>query len=203
MLQGFVITLREGLEAFLIVAISLAYLRRTGRPHLARAVHCGIGASILVSIAAGVLFARATNQALWEAVLAIVAAVLVASLTVHMWRAAKTIKRDIELRLEASAVKPTRAAFVGVFLFTVLMIRREGMETVLLMNAALFQLGSALVFTGATAGLLAAAVVAVFWSKYGHRVNLSHFFQLMNSKLRISLRVRKQLRTGVGSMCVR
>jgi high-affinity iron transporter len=178
MLQGFVITLREGLEAFLIVAISLAYLRRTGRAHLAHAVHWGIGVSIVVSAVAGVLFARAANQALWEGVLAIAAAVLVGSLIVHMWRAARTIKRDIERRLEASAMKPARAAFAGVFLFTVLMITREGMETVLFLNAVLFQVQSVLVFTGAAGGVLAAAAVAWLWSMYGHRVDLSRFFQV-------------------------
>lgn len=178
MLQGFVITLREGLEALLIVAISLAYLRRTGRAHLARAVHWGIGVSVIVSAVAGVLFQRAANQAIWEGILAMAAAVLVGSLIVYMWRAAKTIKRDIERRLEASALRPARGAFVGVFLFTVLMITREGMETVLFLNAVLFQVQSALVFTGAVGGVLAAAAVAWLWSKYGHRVNLSRFFQV-------------------------
>lgn len=178
MLQGFVITLREGLEAFLIVAISLAYLRRTGRQHLAPAVHWGIAVSVLASAVAGVLFQRAANQALWEGVLAIAAALLVGSLIVHMWRAAKTIKHDIERRLEASAVKPATTAFFGVFLFTVLMMTREGMETVLFLNAVLFQVQSAPVFTGAVGGVLAAAVVAWLWSQYGHRINLSRFFQV-------------------------
>ncbi|MQA30055.1 MAG: iron permease FTR1 [Luteitalea sp.] len=178
MLQGFVITLREGLEAFLIVAISLAYLRRTGRAHLAPAVHWGIAVSLLVSGVAGVLFQRAANQALWEGVLAIAAALLVGSLIVHMWRAGKTINRDIERRLEASAIRPAKSAFVGVFLFTVLMITREGMETVLFINAVLFQVQSVLVFTGAVGGVLAAAAVAWLWSKHGHRVNLSRFFQV-------------------------
>ena len=178
MIQGFVITLREGLEAFLIVAISLAYLRKTGRQHLAPAVRWGIAVSVLVSAIAGVLFQRAANQALWEGILAIAAALLVGSLIVHMWRAAKTIRRDIEQRLEASAVKPATAAFAGVFLFTVLMITREGMETVLFMNAVLFQVQSALVFSGAIGGLLVAATVAWLWSRFGHRVNLSRFFQV-------------------------
>jgi hypothetical protein len=90
MLEGFVITLREGLEAFLIVAVTLAYLRRTGRSHLVRAVHWGIAASVLVSGVAGMLFEQAANQALWKGVLAIAAAVLVSSLLVHTWRAANT-----------------------------------------------------------------------------------------------------------------
>ena len=74
MYQAFFITLREGLEAFLIVAISLAYLRKTGRDRLVSAVHWGIGLSILISMGAAWLFSNANNQALWEGVLALVAA---------------------------------------------------------------------------------------------------------------------------------
>ena len=70
MLQAFVITLREGLEAFLIIAISLAYLRKSGRQELISAVHWGIGLSVLLSIGAAYLFQQASNQALWEGVLA-------------------------------------------------------------------------------------------------------------------------------------
>src|SRR3990170_1709311 len=115
MLQAFVITLREGLEAFLIVAISLAYLRKSGRHQLVPAVHWGIGLSILVSIGAAMLFQRANNQALWEGVLALAAAVLVASLIVHMWRHAKRLKKEIETRLESTAMKTGAKAFAGVF----------------------------------------------------------------------------------------
>lgn len=178
MLQAFVITLREGLEAFLIVAISLAYLKKTGRSDLARAVHWGIAVSILISVAGGVLLERAANQSLYEGILALVAAVLVASLTVHMWRVARRMKREIEDRLERASLKVGAAAFLGVFFFTLLMITREGMETALLMSALVFQVRSASVLTGAVAGTLLAAVVAWLWSRYGHRVNLSRFFQV-------------------------
>ena len=178
MLQAFVITLREGLEAFLIVAISLAYLRKTGRARLVPAIHWGIAASVLLSIAAGVLLARASNQALWEGVLALAAAVLVASLTVHMWTAGRRLKRDIEGRLEASSVRAGKGAFLGVFAFTLLMITREGMETALLMNALLFQVRSMQIVSGALAGTLVAAGIAFLWSRYGHRVNLARFFQV-------------------------
>lgn len=177
MFQSFVITLREGLEAFLIIAISLAYLRKTGRRELVPAVHWGIVASVVVSVVAGVLLQRAANQALWEGVLALVAATLVASLTVHMWRAGRRMKREIEARLHASSLRVGRAAFLGVFGFTLLMITREGMETALLMNALLFQVRSMELVAGAAAGTLCAAVVAWLWSRYGHRVNLALFFQ--------------------------
>src|SRR6187455_1397350 len=118
MLQAFVITLREGLEAFLIVAISLAYLRKSGRRELIPAVHWGIGLAVAISIAAAFLFQRASNQAFWEGALALVAAVSVASLTVHMWRHAKRIKGDIEGHLQTSTLRSGGAAFAGVFLFT-------------------------------------------------------------------------------------
>ncbi len=178
MLQSFVITLREGLEAFLIVAISLAYLRKSGRKELIPAVHWGIALSILLSIGAAYLFQRAANQALWEGVLALVAAVLVASLTVHMWRTARKIKGEIEGHLRQSAEKGGAAAFLGVFGFTLLMISREGMETVLLMSTVVQMQEASGVLTGAVLGTLVAASVAWLWSRYGHRVNLALFFQV-------------------------
>jgi high-affinity iron transporter len=180
MLESFVITLREGLEAFLIVAISLAYLKKTNRPHLVSAVHWGIGISIAASIGAGLLLQRASNQPLWEGILALVAAVLVATLIVHMWRTGKRMKRSIEGRLETAALKTGRAAFLGTLGFTVLMISREGMETALLMNTLIFQMGvgNLPLITGAIGGILAAASVAWLWSRYGHRVNLGQFFQV-------------------------
>jgi high-affinity iron transporter len=178
MFPAFVITLREGLEAFLIVAISLAYLRKSGRQVLIPAVHWGIGLSILLSVGAAWLFQRASNQALWEGVLALVAAVLVASLIIHMWRHAKKMKREIETHLEQSALQTGMKAFAGVFLFTLLMITREGMETAMLMGTLLFQVRAVDVITGAAAGTVCAAILASLWSRYGHRVNLGLFFQV-------------------------
>jgi high-affinity iron transporter len=67
---------------------------------------------------------------------------------------------------------------MGIFTFTVLMITREGMETALLMNALLFSIQSVELIGGAVAGTLVAAFVAFLWSRYGHRVNLSRFFQV-------------------------
>jgi high-affinity iron transporter len=158
MLQAFVITLREGLEAFLIIAISLAYLRKSRRAELIPAVHWGIGASI---------------------VLALAAAVSVATLTIHMWRHAKRIKRDIEGHLQSSTLKSGTAAFAGVFLFTLLMITREGMETALLMGTLLFTMQAPTdLLIGAVGGMTLAAFVASLWSRFGHRVNLGLFFQV-------------------------
>ena len=178
MLQSFVITLREGLEAFLIVAISLAYLRKAGRRELIPAVHWGIAIAVGMSIGAAYLFSKAANQALWEGILGIAAAVSVASLTVHMWRTARRIKGDIEGHLKDSTLKQGSAAFLGVFGFTLLMITREGMETALLMGTLWLQIKSVSIISGAMLGTLSAAAIAWLWSRYGHRVNLGLFFQV-------------------------
>jgi high-affinity iron transporter len=175
MLQAFVITLREGLEAFLIVAISLTYLRKTGRSELTRAVHTGIVAALAVSAIGGLLLYNAANQELLEGPLALVAAISVTWMVIHMWRAGRHMKGDIESRLASSSSRAGAAAFAGVFLFTVLMVSREGMETALL----LLQLKETLnLVFGAALGLVGAAGLAALWSRYGHRVNLGLFFQV-------------------------
>lgn len=175
MLQAFVITLREGLEAFIIVAISLAYLHKAGRAELRRAVHWGLAVALAVSATGGYLLYNAANQEWLEGPLAIVAAVSVLWLTVHMWRAGRHMKGEIEGRLRTSSLRSGAGAFAGVFLFTLLMVTREGMETALL----LMQLKETLYLAvGAAAGFGGAAAIAWVCSKYGHRLNLSLFFQV-------------------------
>ena len=175
MLQAFVITLREGIEAFLIVAISLAYLRKAGRADLASAVRWGIAGALVVSAIGGYALYNAQNQEWLDGPLALIAAVSVTLLTVHMWRAGRHIKGEIEGRLQPSTVRAGAAAFAGVFLFTLLMISREGMETALL----LFQLRQTLdLVAGAALGITGAALVAWLWSRFGRRVNVSLFLQM-------------------------
>src|SRR3954463_2125248 len=174
MLQAFVITLREGLEAFLIVAISLAYLRKSGRGELRKAVHWGIAVAIVVSTVGGYLLFNAANQEWLGGPLALVAAGSVLPLTVPMWRAGRPIKGEIEGHLRSSARRAGVAAATGVFLFTLLMVGREGIETALL----LMQLHTTpSLAAGAAGGALAAAMVAWAWSRFGHRLNLGLFFQ--------------------------
>jgi high-affinity iron transporter len=175
MVQAFVITLREGLEAFLIIAISLAYLRKTGRTNLTAAVHWGIAVALAISTVGGYILFNAANQEWLEGPLALIAAASVTWMVIHMWRAGRRMKGDIEGRLQSSSVRAGVAAFTGVLLFTVLMISREGMETALL----LMQLRETLhLAAGAALGLFGAAGFAWLWSRYGHRVNLSLFFQV-------------------------
>ena len=173
MWQGFTIALREGIEAFLIVALILSYLKRTGRSALSRAVYAGTALSVVTCFGAGVLLGKAANQSLWEGILALVAAVLVGSLLVYMKRVSSRMKSGIERRIESRASGDAgSSAFWGVFAFTVMMITREGMETALLITTALFQLKSSTVFAGLALGIVAAAAIAVAWTKLGRGVDI-------------------------------
>ena len=174
MWQGFTIALREGIEAFLIVALTISYLRRTGRPQLAKAVYAAVAVSLVSCAAAGYLFSKAANQPLWEGVLALVAAALVGSLLVYMKRVSARLKTDIENRIEnrVQAGSGASGAFWGVFVFALLMITREGMETALLIATALFQMRSSAVLLGLGLGVAAAAAVAFLWTRIGRHVPL-------------------------------
>jgi high-affinity Fe2+/Pb2+ permease len=133
MLQALIIVFREGFESFLTVAIIFAYLKKTGRDWLRPAVWWGIVIAVVASAGLG-YWLQSVNQPLWEGITALVAAVLVASFVVHIWRVAPRMKRDMEARIEARASHTSTAwAWVGIFILTVLMITREGMETALLL----------------------------------------------------------------------
>lgn len=175
MLQAFIITLREGLEAFLIVAISLAYLRQTGRAQLTAAVHWGVAVALAVSAVGAYLLYNAANQEWLEGPLALVAAASVTWMIVHMWRYGRRMKGDIEGRLRTSTARAGTGAFIGVFLFALLMVSREGMETALLLiqlRETVHLAAAALIGIGGAAGL------AWLYSRYGRRINLALFFQL-------------------------
>src|SRR5688572_29583495 len=103
MLQALIIVFREGFESFLTVAIIFAYLKKTGRDWLRPAVWWGIGAAVIASVALGFWLRTVTNQPLWEGILALVAAVLVATFVIHIWRVAPTMKKQMEAKLEAQA----------------------------------------------------------------------------------------------------
>jgi high-affinity iron transporter len=180
MWQGFTIALREGIEMFLIVALILSYLARTGRRTLARAVYAATAVSLATCFIAFLFFRRAANRSLWEGILALVAAVLVASLLVYMKKVSAHLKYDIESRVEerARSVSAGRA-FWGVFAFTLLMITREGMETALMISTALFQLRSAAVSLGLAFGLAAAVAIGFAWTRLGRGVDLKALLNIL------------------------
>ncbi len=175
MLQSFLMLLREGFESFLIVAIILSYLETTGRRALRGAVFLGSVVAVLASFGLGFILMKGVNQALWEAILGSVTIVLVGSLVIHMWKAAPRMKQEIHAKLESvSGNRPGGWAFLGVFLFTLVMIAREGMETALM----LLQVRDSGVLTGIFLGLAAASVVSWIWVRYSHAINLKLFFRV-------------------------
>jgi len=198
-LQSFIIILREGFESFLLVAVILSYLRKSRQRQLAPAVYWAIGLALAISGGLGyLLFKMQTgsqdviehylgprigpsltwflaNESLREAVLGVVAIVMVLSLVIYMWRAGPNLKERMEGRLgEVSVRHPGWTAFAGVFLFTVLTISREGMETALL----LLQVRSPRLIWGALLGLGAAIAMAWAWAQFGHLINVKRFFQV-------------------------
>lgn len=176
--QMMVVTLREGIEMFLIVAIAVAYLRKTGRDALLPAVWGGAGAAVLASAFIGVWLAETIVLPFWEGVLACVAAVLVLSMVIYMLRAARHLKAQIGERLESAARQTGGAAWLGVFLFTLLMITREGMEFAFVAAALARQAGNEALLIGGFAGLIAAALLGLGWVRFGQRINLGLFFQV-------------------------
>src|SRR5436305_12298141 len=106
MLPALIIVFREGFEAFLTVAIIFAFLRKTGRDWLRPTVYAGIATSIAASFALGWVLMR-VNQSLWEGILGLVAAVLVATFVIHAWRTAPRMQGH---RAPHAATAPARRA---------------------------------------------------------------------------------------------
>lgn len=172
-----IIALREGIEAFLIVAIAAAYLRKTGRSALLPAVWTGTAAALAVSLFVGGWLLEYAVQPIYEGLLAAVAAVLVISMAAYMNSAGKRMGSDIGERLESAAVKPGAGAWLGVFLFVVLMVSREGVETAFMTVAVAKNEGNEALVAGALIGVALAAALALAWLRWGRRVNLTLFFQ--------------------------
>jgi high-affinity iron transporter len=174
MIPALIIVFREGFEAFLTVAIIFAFLRKTGRDWLRPAVYAGIATSIVASFALG-WWLMHVNQSFWEGVLGLIAAVLVASFVVHVWKTAPKMKGDMERRLDVYSSPTSRfLAIAGVFGFTVLMVTREGMETALM----LIQVRNSRFIIGSLLGIAAAAAMSWAWAHYGHRIDIKRFFQV-------------------------
>ena len=179
MMQTLLIAFREGLEALLIVAIAALYLRRTGREALVGAVRAGVIAALVFSAVVGVVLARvgALSPA-WEGLLALVAAAAVTSCTVHMLRMGRQMKKQIDTRLSAASAQEGSAGWWAVFLFALFMVGREGVETATMIASLAGSAELAHMAWGGAIGFGLAAWVAWLWTRHGHKVNLSRFFQV-------------------------
>jgi high-affinity iron transporter len=175
MLNAFIVVLREGFESFLIVGIILAYLRRIGQHRLVPAMYWGIAASALASAGLGYMLSKGVNESMWEGVFGVATILLVGTLVIHMWKAGAQMKRDMENKLSRISSRSSQWwAFIGVFLFTVVMITKEGMETVLM----LFQIHDPKLVTGVVLGVVGAAGISWIWVNVGHLINVKRFFQV-------------------------
>ncbi len=176
MLQAFVIVLREGFEAFLIVSIIFSYLKKINRTWLLPAVWWGTAVSLGASAAMGFVLAKGVNEPLWEGALGVVAAVMVTTLTIHMWKHARTQKSEMEASLgRISSEKSSKSAlFWGVFVFTLFMITREGMETALM----LIQVPEKRILFGVLFGLSAVSLFCFLWVRFSSFINVKLFFQV-------------------------
>ena len=179
MLESFVITLREGLEAALAVGIALAYLARSGRSALRGYVFAGLAAGVLASAGGALLFrALPLNQDAFEGWVMLAAAALVGSTTIFMMRAAKALKSDIEGRVEHAVRRPSAAAGWALFLVTLFLVLREGVETVLFLTAVSLNTSALSNFLAGLLGLCAAGFLGYLFMTSGLRAHLGRFFRV-------------------------
>ena len=178
MLEALVIVLREGVEASLVLAIVLAYLKKTGRAALAPWVWAGVGLALVGSVAGAWGLTRFQwNAEAFEGALMLLGAVGVITLVLWMNRAAKGLKKEIEGHLEAATQQASGAGW-GVLAFCALMILREGVETVLFLSTIAFNTDGLSRFIGAALGLALSAIFAFFLIRGSLRIDIGKFFRV-------------------------
>jgi FTR1 family protein len=179
MFEALIITLREGIEASLVVGLILVYLRKTGRAGLARWVYAGLAAGVLGSLVCGLAFAALeVSEEAYEGWLMIAGAICVATMVVWMLRSAKSMKRDIEARLETITASAGATLPAGLFAFTFLMVLREGIETVIFLAAVNLTTEALLSFIGGVAGLTLAVLFGIAFVRGTVRIDLPRFFKV-------------------------
>ncbi len=181
MLEAFIITLREGVEAALIVGITLVYLAKIGRNDLRKAVYAALGGAFLGSIAVAVVISRTHwNEDVFEGWIMLAAAFFVVTMVVFMMRTGRKLKGEIEGKVETLAGKN---AWFGLFIFVFLMVLREGAETVLVLSAVSLNSTELMSFLGTFFGIIAAIAFGVMFVKGSVRINLQKFFRVTTAIL--------------------
>jgi len=180
MFANFLIGLREGLEASLVVGILVAYLVKTERRHLLSKVWIGVGIAIVVSLTFGAILTLGPQGLSFEAqeaiggMLSIIAVGLVTWMIFWMARNARSMKGELEGSME-KAISVGSGAVVAMAL---LAVGREGLETALFLWASIQSAGSTTgPVIGAALGLIAAAALGVMIYRGAVRINLRAFFQ--------------------------
>ncbi|MEX2106063.1 MAG: iron uptake transporter permease EfeU [Solirubrobacterales bacterium] len=182
MIPSFVVTLREGVEASLIIGIIAAFLVREGRTDALRQMWIGVGIAVALCAAVAVALRVAGNelpekeQEALATVIGLVAVAAVTYMIVWMRRHARGIKASLEGEAASALAAGSTLALVAMAFLAVL---REGFETSVFLLAA-FQDASDTTAAGAGAvlGLLAAIVIGLGLYRGGARINLSRFFRV-------------------------
>jgi high-affinity iron transporter len=185
MLASILITLREGLEAFLIIAILLGYLKKINQRAFSKYIWVGMSSAILASLILAYVFGllairfSGENSLIFEIVAALFAVGVLTWMVLWMQRQAKTIKADLEHKVDLAISASHIYALAFLAFISVL---REGLETVLFLGVLVKQSGPGFV-PGAIIGLTIAAVIAYLIFKAAIRFNLRWFFVLTGSLL--------------------
>jgi high-affinity iron transporter len=179
MLANFLIGLREGLEATLVVSILVAYLVKSGRTARLNAVWTGVAFAVLVSLAFGAMLSFTSASMSFEAqeafggTLSIAAVGFVTWMIFWMRRAARSLRAELQGKMESAL----RVGFVALALTSAIAVGREGLETSLFLWTAVQATGQTVEpLIGAALGILASVVLGWLLYKRAVTLNLSRFF---------------------------
>jgi len=176
MFDALVVTLREGVEAALIVGITLVYLSKIGRPDLRKTVYAALVAAFAASIAGAVALSYLPiSQDSFEGWVMLIAAVLVVGMIIFMMRTARKLKGEIESKVGSLAGGGSKW---GLFLFVFLMVFREGIETVVILSGVSLNSTELMSFLGTLIGVALAVVFGVMFVKGSVRIDLRKFFRV-------------------------
>jgi high-affinity iron transporter len=179
MFQAFIITLREGVEASLIVGIVFAYLTKIGKDVLKPTVFYALGSAIAASVLGAIVLAHTQwNSDIFEGWVMLAAAFFVLSMIWFMHRAARTMKGDIEAKVSTYVSGEKGVSRIGLFFFVFLLVLREGVETVLILSAVTLNSTELLSFTGTLLGIAVAVVFGVLFIRGSVKINLQRFFRV-------------------------
>lgn len=183
MFETLTITLREGIEAALVIGIILAYLGKTSKQALKKYVYAGIIVAVAASIATAVAIQMllAEWSEFMEGLMFFIAAFFLGTMLVWMHRTSKHIRQDVEQGVE-SAFNKWQA--LGVLALTFFMIYREGAEIVLFLSATAKEASILTVLEG-SAGLALAALFGILFIKGSLRMNLGRFFKITGVMLTV------------------